>query len=56
MNDVKVFDCPEFLTDNHNIVTHGISIPPYEDNEHNATVPLELKGVTSYFNTRKPTI
>ena len=56
MNDVKVFDCPKFLTDSPDALTHSIIIPPAEGDDYNIAVPLSLKGVTSYFNTRKPTL
>ena len=56
MNDVKVFDCPKFLTDNPDALSHSIVIPSLEGDNSNVVVPLSLSGVTSYFNTRKPTL
>ena len=56
MNDVKVFDCPKFLTDNPVAHTHSIFIPPIEGDDLPIAVPLSLHGVTSYFDTRKPTL
>ena len=56
MNDVKVFDYPKFLTDSPDALTHSIIISPNEGDNYNMAVPLSLKGVTSYFNKRKPTL
>ena len=47
MNDVTVFDCPKFLTDSPDALTHSIIIPPTEGDNYNIAVPLSLKGVTS---------
>ena len=56
MNDVKVFDCPKFLTDNPDAQTHSILVPPAEGDDFPLAVPLSLHGVTSYFSTRRPTL
>jgi hypothetical protein len=52
MNDVKVDEVPKFLAENPNDQTHALCFP----NEQGYTIPLSLKGVTSYFPTRKPTL
>ena len=54
MNDVEVDECPKFLTRHPTDKSHALTIsqhdlPPY-------IIPLSLKGVTSYFPTRKPTM
>ena len=54
-NDVKVFDCPKFLTDSPNHLTHSILLPS-RNGDDEVAVTLSLNGVTSYFHTRKPTI
>ncbi len=51
MNDVKVDECPRYLADNPDDNSHSIHFP----NDDNFLIPLYLHGVTSYFNTRKPT-
>jgi hypothetical protein len=51
MNDVKVDECPRYLADNPDDNSHSIRFP----NDDNFLIPLYLHGVTSYFNTRKPT-
>jgi hypothetical protein len=51
MNDVKVDECPRYLTDNPDDNSHSIRFP----NDDNFRIPLYLNGVTSYFNRRKPT-
>ena len=54
VNDVEVNERPKFLTryltDNSHVI-----IVPSEGCEVRLTIPLSLKGVTSYFPTRKPT-
>ena len=56
MNDVKVFDCPKFLTESPTVLSHSLVIPSNEGDDYNVGVPLSLNGVTSYFDTRKPTL
>ena len=52
MNDVEVHECPKFLLQHPNDQTHTLVIR--EDREE-CTIPLSIRGVTSYFYTRKPT-
>ena len=53
MYDVKLDDKPKFLTEDPTNESHAISC---EDNTGTLiNITLELKGVTSYFPTRKPT-
>ena len=53
MNDVKLDDKPKFLTEDPTNKSHAISC---EDNTGTLiNITLELKGVASYFLTRKPT-
>ena len=53
MNDVKLDDKPKFLTEDPTNESHAISC---KDNMGTLiNIALELKGVTSYFPTRKPT-
>ena len=53
MNDVKVDETPKFLTMNPTDITHAIS--GKDGDGIQVTIPLSLRGVTSYFLTRKPT-
>ena len=53
MNDVKVDETPKFLAENPPDITHAISSKDADGIQ--VTIPLSLKGVTSYFLTRKPT-
>ena len=53
MNDVKLDDKPKFLTEDPTNESHAISCEENTGTLNNIT--LELKGVTSYFPTRKPT-
>ena len=54
MNDVKLDDKPRFLTEDATNESHAISC---EDNTGTLiNITLELKRVTSYFPTRKPTM
>ena len=39
MNDVKVFNCPKFLTESPDALTYSISMPPLEDDNYNIAVP-----------------
>ena len=53
INDDKLDDKPKFLTEDPTNESHAISC---EDNTGPLiNITLELKGVTSYFPTRKPT-
>jgi hypothetical protein len=49
-NDVRINECPKFLSENPNKDPHSIHIP-----DEDFRIPLQLNGVTSYF-TRKPTL
>ena len=51
MNDVKVDETPKFLTENPTDITHAIS--GKDGDGIQVTIPLSLRGVTSYFLTRK---
>ena len=53
MNDVKVDKTPKFLTENPTDIMHAIS--GKDGDGIQVTIPLSLRGVTSYFPTRKPT-
>ena len=55
INDVKISEVPKFLTDNPTDDTHSIQFPSQYNGDEPYTIPLSLKGVTSYFPTRKPT-
>ena len=53
MNDVKLDNKPKFLTEDSTDESHAIL---HEDNMGTlVNIILSLKGVTSYFPTRKPT-
>ena len=53
MNDVKVDETPKFLTENPIDIMHAISGKDADGIQ--VTILVLLKGVTSYFPTRKPT-
>ena len=53
MNDIKVDKTLKFLTKNPTDIMHAIS--GMDADGIQVTIPLSLKGVTSYFPTRKPT-
>jgi hypothetical protein len=55
MNDVEVDECPKFLARNPTDKSHALTIPGDTSGDF-YTIPLSLKGVTSYFPTRKPTM
>ncbi len=50
-NGLIVEDCPKHLAPRDNPSSHSIFAP-----EDNLMIPLQLRGVTSYFTTRTPTI
>jgi len=50
-NGIQVDDCPRHLAPRDQPSTHSIHSP-----DDNVTIPLSLKGVTSYFSTRTPTV
>ena len=54
MNDVLLNETPKFLVENPTDEDHAMIIGLYENDER-LTVPLALEGVTSYFQTFKPT-
>ena len=53
MNDCTVLECPKFLITNPNEFNHSITARSVGNNI--ITIPLRIKGVTSYFPCRKPT-
>ena len=53
MNDVKVDETPMFLTENPTDIMHAIS--GKDGDGIQVTIPLSMRGVTSYFPTRKLT-
>ena len=53
INDVKVDETPKFLTKNPTDIMHAIS--GKDGDGIQVTIPLSLRGATSYFPTRKPT-
>ena len=55
LNDVKINETPRFLTDTLDELTHSIVIP-MADRDEPYVIPLSLKGVSSSFPTRTPTI
>ena len=56
LNDVAVNEQPKFLTEQPNAETHTIRHPGDEtESLPPLTIHLDLKGLTSYFPTRKPT-
>ena len=52
LNDVGVDECPKFLARNATDKTHAIVTD--EGKSQECLIPLSLRGVTSYFPTRKP--
>ena len=55
VDDIEVDERPKFLTCSPTDSSHAIIIPS-EGCDVRLTIPLSLKGVTSYFPTRKPTM
>ena len=53
LSDMIVNDCPKFLEKNPGDNSHCIICP--DPTGEPLRIPLRLKGVTSYFTTRKPT-
>ena len=53
LNDVKADETLKFLTENPTDIMHAIS--GKDGDGIQVTIPLSLRGVTSYFLTRKPT-
>jgi hypothetical protein len=53
LNDVIVDDCPKFLHHNPTDTTHTLTI---KDGSDTLVIPLSIRGVTSYFPTRAPTV
>ena len=54
LNDVHVSECPKFLHPTPSDYTHAITLNQGNDDEY--IIPLQLRGVTSVFPTRKPSI
>ena len=52
LNNVKIFDYPEFLIENPTSLHHIIVQTPTDCGE-TLVIPLSLKGITSYLPTRK---
>eukprot|EP00934_Nitzschia_sp_Nitz4_P001810 Nitzschia sp. Nitz4//scaffold191_size41780//52//5493//NITZ4_007461-RA/size41780-processed-gene-0.69-mRNA-1//1//CDS//3329540163//1810//frame0 len=55
LNDVIVRDVPKFLVENPDEETHAITFPETKTSQR-YTISLSLRGVTSYFPSRKPTL
>ena len=53
MNDCQVLECPKFLLSKPTNLNH--SVTARSASGEFLTIPLRLRGVTSYFPTRKPT-
>ena len=54
MGGVAINDVPKFQALNPSLHTHAIRVNN-DDDSHILLIPLLLRGVTSYFNVRKPT-
>ena len=54
-NDISVNDEPKHMVLNPTDDHHAITFPPFEVGEEPFRIPLSLRGVTSYFPTRRPT-
>ena len=54
MRWATINDVPKFQAPKPSVHTHAIRVNN-EDDSHTLLIPLSLKGVTSYFNVRKPT-
>ncbi len=52
MNDVELHECPKFMEGHPSDMSHSLRVT--EDGEE-LCIPFGLRGVTSYFTTRKPT-
>ena len=55
MSRVMLNEEPKFLAKNPSMETHAISVKDEVDGS-TFVIPLSLKGVTSYFPSRKPTL
>ena len=55
MSGVMLNEEPKFLAKNPSMETHAISVKDEVDGS-TFVIPLSLKGVTSYFPSRKPTL
>lgn len=51
LNGLIVDECPKFLSKNPTIENHSIFFP-----DNDIRIPLKLHGITSYIDTRKPTM
>ena len=56
MNDIVVNDVPKFLTLNPTDQTHAMIARPDDDPDTVVTLPLQLKGVTSFLPVSRPTL
>jgi hypothetical protein len=52
MNDVEVHECPKFMEEAPSDTSHTLCVT---QNGEDLCIPFGLRGVTSYFPTRKPT-
>ena len=53
---VKINELPKFLADKPDDETHAIVVGNPLDTDESLIIPLMIKGVTSYFPTRKPSM
>ena len=56
LNDVVVNEVPRFLTEEVTDHTRSFLVIPIEDESTPYVIPLSVRGVTSTFPTRKPTV
>ena len=47
---MKIFDVPKFLAENLNETAHAIKLVDPFDIAHPLIIPLQLRGVTNYFD------
>ena len=56
VNGVRISETPKFLADAPTSKTHAIEVDDPLDPSEPLIIPLQIKGVTSYFSVRKPTV
>jgi len=56
MHGVQVNEVPKFLLESSTDDSHTLVVPHPKDHSQPLWIPLSLNGVTSYFNTRKPSV
>ena len=56
LNGVQISEVPKFLAENLSETTHALQLTDPFDTAHLLIIPLQLSGMTSYFDVYSPSV